>query len=154
MSRAINSIYKILNNPYKLMELIVYFYSSYENQNKDILLSYLILPIILNSDSQKKLLNLNRNSSLLSLAKHSNSVIGLEQMVIEYKDITNECIQIALSNGYLDLNENQSLVRTSKTLNNNYFRSGKEFIALKNFANILKSYDIVTIYRMLGVKKI
>lgn len=154
MSRAINNIYTILNNPFKLMELITYFYSSYENQDKDILLSYLIFPLILNRDSRKKLLNLNRNCNLLSLTKNSNSVVGLEQMIEEYKDITNECIQIALLNGYLELNENKSLVRTNKVLKNEFFKFSEEYTAIRNFAVILKSNDIVTIYRMLGVKKI
>lgn len=154
MSRAINNIYIILNNPFKLMELIIYFYSSYENQDKDILLSYLILPLVLNRDSRKKLLNLNRNCNLLSLTKNSKNVIGLEQMIEEYKDITNECIQIALLNGYLELNENKSLVRTDKDLKNEFFKSSEEYTAIRNFAVILKTKDIVTIYRMLGVKKL
>ncbi len=155
MSRAINNIYTILNNPFKLMELIVHFYSSYENQDKDILLSYLILPLVLNRDSRKKLLNLNRNGcNLLSLTKNSNTVVGLEQMIEEYRNITNECIQIALLNGYLELNENKSLVRTDKGLKNEFFKFREEYIAIRNFAVILKSNDIVTIYRMLGVKKI
>lgn len=155
MSRAINNIYAILNNPFKLMELIVHFYSSYENQEKDILLSYLILPLILNKDSRKKLLNLNRIScNLLSLTKSSSNVVGLEQMIEEYKDITNECIQIALVNGYLELNENKSLIRTDKPLQNENFKFGEEYTAIKNFSVILRSNDIVTIYRMLGVKKI
>lgn len=155
MSRAINNIYTILNNPFKLMELIVHFYSLYENQEKDILLSYLILPLILNKDSRKKLLNLNRLScNLLSLTKNSNNIVGLEQMIKEYKDITNECIQIALLNGYLELNENKSLIRTDKALQNEVFKFCEEYTAIKNFSVILKSNDIVTIYRMLGVKKI
>lgn len=155
MSRAINNIYTILNNPFKLMELIIHFYSSYENKDKDILLSYLILPLVLNRDSRKKLLNLNRNGcNLLSLTRNSSNVVGLEQMIEEYKHITNECIQIALLNGYLELNENKSLIRTDKGLKNEFFKFSEEYTAIRNFAFILKSNDIVTIYRMLGVKKI
>ena len=154
MSRAIDSIYSILNNPFKLMELIVCFYSSYENQDKDILLSYLILPLALNKDSRRKLLNLHKNCNLLSLAKSSDSVVGLEQMIEEYRDITNECIQVALLNGYLKLNENKSLIRTDKSLKIEFFKYSEECVAIRNFAVILKSNDIVTIYRMLGVKKI
>lgn len=154
MSRAVDSIYNILNNPFKLMELIVCFYSSYENKDNDILLSYLVLPLVLNQDSRKKLLNLHKNCNLLSLTKNSDSVVGLEQMIEEYKDITNECIQIAILNGYLKLNKNKSLVRTDKDLKIQSFKFSDEYVATRNFAVILKSNDIVTIYRMLGVKKI
>lgn len=154
MARAIDNIYAILNNPFKLMELIVDFYFHYKNQDNDMLLSYLILPLILNEDSRKKLKNLNKNSNLLSLTKDANSIIGLELMIDEYKDVTNKCIQLAVSNGYLELKQNRSLSRTNKILENEFFKNSDMYKATKNFAIILKSSDIVSIYRMLGVKKL
>lgn len=154
MSKAIDNIYTILNNPFKLMELIVDFYFYYENQDNDMLLSYLILPLILNEDSRKKLKNLHDYSNLVSLIKDTNSIIGLELMIDEYKDVTNKCIQIAISNGYLELKKNRSLSRTSKILENSFYNNSEMSKATKKFAKILKSNDIISIYRMLGVKKI
>ncbi len=154
MSRAIDSIYNILNNPFKLMELIVCFYSSYKNRENDILLSYLVLPIVLNQNSRKKLLNLNKSSNLLSLTKDSDSIVGIEQMIEEYKDITNECVQIAMLHGYLTLNEENSLIRTDKMLEYKSSKFVEEYSAIRKFVVILKNNDIVSIYRMLGVKKI
>jgi hypothetical protein len=154
MARAIDNIYLILNNPFKLMELIVDFYFYYENQDNDMLLAYLILPLILNEDSRRKLKNLNKNSNFLSLTKDVNSIIGLELVIDEYKDITNRCIQLAISNGYLELKQDRSLIRTNKRLENEFFNNTDMYKATKNFAGILKANDIVSIYRMLGVKKL
>ncbi|AWI06758.1 three component ABC system middle component [Clostridium drakei] len=154
MARAIDSIYSIINNPFKLMELIIKFYFHCENRDNDILLAYLILPLTLNEDSRKKLKNLNKNSDLFSLVKDTNSIIGLELMIEEYKDITNKCIQLAISNGYLELRDNRSLVKTDKILQNNFFISNEMNRAIEKFAMIIKSIDIVSIYRILGVKKI
>lgn len=154
MAKAIDNIYAILNNPFKLMELIVDFYSNYENKDNDMLLSYLILPLILNEDSRKKLKNLNKNSNILSLTKETNNIIGLELMIDEYKDVTNKCIQVAISDGYLELKQNRSLIRTNKRVENSFYKNTEMIKATRKFAMIVKSNEIVSIYRMLGVKRI
>lgn len=154
MSRAVDSIYTILNNPFTYEELFTTFYKNYNNKENDLLLSYLILPLVLNEDSRRKILHLNKKSNLLSLTKDRNSIIGLELMITENMTLTNKCIQLCLAHGYLILGNKMELVRTDKLLSQKVLNDNELSRAVKKIAQLIETYDVVSVYRMLGVKNI
>lgn len=154
MIKRIEHLYKLYNNLFEYLPIIYSFYKEYIGKEKDILLSYLILPLTLNEDSRTKLLNTNVRSSLFTFCKESNHLIGLSDKVKQYEQITNDCIQYGIDNGVFQISEDLQI-----TVNNQFDMKNPHLIkvntnktkAAEKLSYILKSYDIPTVYRYLGV---
>lgn len=54
MSKYVNSVYKLNNNIFVLAPLFVSFYKNLKPNPKNLLLSYLVLPLVLYKTSQEK----------------------------------------------------------------------------------------------------
>ncbi|CAG0937992.1 hypothetical protein BROC_00067 [Candidatus Brocadiaceae bacterium] len=157
MSKAIDNIYALINNPFVLVDYIIEFYKNYRNhQNKDILLSYLILPLILYEPSRIKLKTSKSSSSLYSFLKTQEVIAGLPERVEEFKPLTNICLQIAFDSGLLTLTEDLSVDCIAISGSSNITCDNEEHEILHkcsaNLVKIFKSWDVPAIYRLLGVK--
>jgi tRNA U34 5-carboxymethylaminomethyl modifying GTPase MnmE/TrmE len=158
MNKFIDNVYKIHNNPFVLTPLIVSFYEKLEQKPKNILLAYLILPLVLNERSKQTLQNVNKNSSIHSFmdskdkAKREN-VFGLPERIQNYIEITNQCIQYAIDNQYIKIKEDLSIEFLRK-VNNKVENLNQSFKASSNLHKIFRDLDVVTIYRLLGVKEL
>lgn len=152
MAKAINNIYTIVNNPYRYSDILVTFYENYEAREKDLLLSYLVIPLIVNEKSRKKIINLRTTSHITALTSEPRYLVGLSKKVSEMKEITNNSIHIAIQRGLINI-DNCSIHRTEVI--NNYIDCNLDYRkASKKLAKILQELDIVTIYRLLGVKSL
>lgn len=150
-----DNLYALINSPFKLSSILVEFYREYKNPHpKDILLSYLILPLVLNEESKQKLIKMNTTSSIRSLVKNKVALAGLPERIEEYYEITNLCMEYAFSSEYLELQEDLCVRPTcrSPSANDNDLKNEKK--AAINLVKIFKEYDTVAIYRLLGVKKL
>tara|TARA_R110001592_G_C13188743_1_gene752051 strand:+ start:5797 stop:6300 length:504 start_codon:yes stop_codon:yes gene_type:complete len=167
MSKVIQHLNILHNNPFLLTPIIVNFYEKYSgNQEKDMLLAYLILPLVL-YESSKLILKTKRKElrtfincfqreqvekSKLEIKKN-DKLFGLPGRVEEYKELTNLCLQYGFDTGSLQLNRDLSI-----TFLKNDFKadnSSVEYIkAAENLALLLKKEKITHIYMKLGVKKI
>lgn len=158
MSKYVDSIYKINNNIFVLAPLFVSFYQNLKPTSKNLLLSYLVLPLILYKTSQKKIKNSNKTSSVFTFLNSKDktkreNVYGLPKRVQEYKEITNQCILYAIDNGWLKLNDDLS-VSVLKDQKNNTENLDDAFKASSKLCNIFQELDSVAIYRQLGVKEL
>lgn len=155
MSRMIDSIYKVNNNPFIFAPLVMEFYKFTESKPKDILLSYLILPLVLYETSKNSLNYSNTNSSISTFSRKKENLYGLGSRLNKYKDITNKCIQYLIDNKYLYLDENLSvkIVNSDKklycvtSLRSELKSSGK-------LNKVFKDYSVVEIYKLLGIKEL
>lgn len=154
MIKRIEHLYKLYNNLFEYLPIIYSFYKGYSGKENDILLSYLVLPLTLNEVSRKKLINTNVRSSLFTFCKENNHLIGLSDRVKQYEQITNDCIQYGIDNGMFQITEKLQI-----QINNDFDMKDLYLInvhtdkskAAEKLSYILKSYDIPTIYRNLGV---
>ena len=153
MSKVVNNIYKIYNNPFVFTPLIIEFFRVSESKPKDILLSYLILPLVLYEESRKSLVFAKTTSSLITFSRKKENFFGLAERVSQYKDITNLCIQYAIDNKIIKINseltvevliENYNEVKSLK----------KELKASSKLHKIFRDLDVVAIYKLLGVKNL
>jgi len=163
MNKYIDSIYRVNNNTFALTPLIVEFYKKLEQTNKNVLLSYLVLPLVLNKKSKEALLTVNTRSSIYSFVsnkqknkddiKNVENIFGLPSRINEYKELTNSCLQYAIDSNWISINTNLSVnvIVTSKVSSADLKESQK---AASNLHKIFKDLDIVTIYRLLGIKKL
>lgn len=153
MSKAVEHIYKIHNNPFVLTPLLVGFFLKYHGQENDVLLSYLVLPLVLHEDTKNWLLNANVRSSLLTFARNKENFFGLPERIVEYKSMTNLCLQHAKDNSYISIENNLSIKVNNPELT--CILPLKDSLkASENFIKIIKDLNIVTIYRLLGVKSL
>lgn len=127
MSKYVDSIYKVNNNIFVLAPLFVAFYQNLKPTSKNLLLSYLVLPLILYKTSQQKIKTSNNRSSIFSFLNSKEktkreNVYGLPKRVQEYKEITNQCILYAIENKWLKLNDDLSVVVLKEQKNNTHNR--------------------------------
>jgi hypothetical protein len=160
MSKAIQHLNILYNNPFLLTPIIVKFYEKYEGkQDKDMLLSYLILPLVLYEGS--KLILKNKKKGLRTFINYTkkneinknDKLFGLPVRVEDYKELTNLCLQHAFDTGSLQLNRGLSIT----FLKNNFKVDNSSVVYLKaaeNLALLLKKEKITHIYMRLGIKKI
>lgn len=156
MSKYVDSIYKINNNIFVLAPLFVVFYKNLKPTPKNLLLSYLVLPLILYKTSQQKIKSSNSRSSIFSFLNSKEktkreNVYGLPKRVQEYKEISNQCILYAINNGWLKLNEDLSIT-VLKEQKNNIHNLDDAFKASSKLCNVFQELDVIAIYRQLGVK--
>lgn len=158
MNKFIDNVSKIHNNPFIFTPLIVVFYEKLGKKPKNILLAYLVLSLVLNERSKQTLQNVNSRSSIHSFidskdkAKRQN-VFGLPDRIKNYKEITNQCIQHAIDNQWIRVNEDLS-IEFLKKVENKVENLNQSFKASSNLHKIFRDLDVVAIYRLLGVKEL
>jgi len=158
MNKYIESLSKVHNNVFVLTPLFIAFYKNVEPKPNNILLSYLVLPLVLYKVSQNKIRSSNARSNIYTFlnskekSKRAN-VYGLPERVQEYKNITNQCLQYAIDNNWLQINEDLS-VNVLEEQNNKSNNLEVAFKASQKLCNIFKDLEVIEIYRLLGVKKL
>jgi len=158
MNKFIDNVSKIHNNPFVFTPLIVAFYEKIGEKPKNILLAYLILPIVLNERSKQTLQTVRTTSNIHTFmdskdkSKREN-VFGLPERIKNYKEITNQCIQHAIDNQWIKVNEDLS-IEFLKKVENKVENLNQSFKASSNLHKIFRDLDVVAIYRLLGVKEL
>lgn len=158
MSKYVDSVYKINNNIFVLAPIFVAFYQNLKPNPKNLLLSYLVLPLVLYKTSQEKIKNSNKTSSIFTFLdskdkKKRANIYGLSKRVKEYKEITNQCILYSIENKWLKLNDDLS-VGMLEEQKNSISSLDDAFKASSKLCNIFQDLDVVSIYRQLGVKEL
>lgn len=151
MSNAIESYATIYNNPFILTPLFHVFYESLSPTPKNILFSYLLLPLVLYPESKEFLANSNIRSSLTSLQSKRTLLYGLPERVSEAKKLSNLCMQYAIDLAALELQSDLSVKALDCSLDRAVCPPNS-IRAAKNLARLLASSTIPEVYRTLGVK--
>ncbi len=156
MSKFFDSIYDINNNIFVFSPLIVNFYKNLQPTKKNILLAYLVLPIVLHEDSYKKTKYLKKSSNIFTFLDNKdkkNLIFGLENRIQKYKELTEKCIIYAIEMNWLEIKKDLS-VKYLQDVNNKLSNLENAYKASEKLHIIFKNYDVVTIYKYLGVKKL
>lgn len=150
--RASDHLYALHRSPFALAPVIQNFYLEWAPMEKDVLLSYLILPLVTYPAMQGYLHNAGRNSSIRTLTSDASRLVGLSLRLEEYKPITNTALLILRADGSMSLAEDLSVVAKDNpqaaNANENMLRYAKKL------AMIFRNESVVTIYRMLGLKSL
>lgn len=150
--RASDHLYALHRNPFALAPVIQSFYLEWTSIEKDVLLSYLILPLVTYPAMQGYLHNAGRNSSIRTMTSDASRLVGLPLRLQEYKSITNTALLILRADGSITLTEDLSVAAVhnhqAANANENMLRYAKKL------AMIFRNESVVTIYRMLGLKSL
>lgn len=109
MSKFSNSISVIHNNVFSLTPIFISFYKNLKSKENDILLSYFILPIVLNPLCLNELIELRSNSRLNRIISNKDYMAGFTENFEYFKHITNNCLQYAVDCGYIEVKNNLSV---------------------------------------------
>lgn len=152
MNTAADHLYTLHRNAFALAPVIQNFYLNWEPKEKDILLSYLVLPLVSFPAMQEYLHTANRTSSIRTMTSDSSRLVGLALRISEYKPITNKALLILRSDESLQLNDDLSvLVSENRQLEN---AAPKMLRYARQLAMVFGNENVVTIYRMLGLKSL
>lgn len=150
--RASDHLYTLHRNPFALAPVIQNFYLEWTPMEKDVLLSYLILPLVTYPAMKSYLNNAGRNSSIRTMASDASRLVGLTLRLEEYKPITNTSLLILRAEGSMSLAEDLSVVAEG---NPQAANADKEMLRYATkLSMIFRNESVVTIYRMLGLKSL
>ena len=154
MSDFSESIHTIYNNPFILTPVLVTFYKNYVGLKNDILLAYLIFPIVLEQEHIQKLKIIKSNTTLCRFTKDKDFISGFYDRVETYRSVTNLCLQYAIDSKYILVDKNMSvkvitddvliidpLLKDAHKLSNNLFK-------------VFKKINVVNIYQAFGIKEL
>lgn len=145
-------LYTLHRTPFALAPVIQSFYQHWEPVEKDILLSYLILPIVTYKPMHAFLNRARRDSSIRTMASAAERLIGLAMRVEEFKPITNAAILILTAENSLEITPELSVRSLQKPQSINSDKSLLKYS--QKLAMVLSGESVVSIYRMLGLKSL
>lgn len=153
MSKFVENIIALKTNVFALTPIIVSFYRNLKSQEKDILLSYFVLPIVLNRTCLNRLKNLKVTSRLSKITSDTDIMAGFEERFEFYKDITNKCVQYAIECDYIKLNNDLSVsvITDDLLITDTIF---KDSITLASNLHKIFTKDVINTYYQFGIKKI
>ena len=153
MSNAIQSFAALYNNPFIFGPLFPPFYKSFGEKPRSILLSYLILPIVLYPESRTFLVHAKSTSSIHTMVKKRDRIYGIDERIAEYREFTNISVQYAIDIGVFQLTDSLS-VHVKSNWPGGPLCSPDSIKAASRLGQLFTPFDIPTIYRLLGVKKL
>jgi hypothetical protein len=155
MSRAVDSLYTLYNNPFILAGVLVEFYKHYSgHQKNDVLLSYLVLPVTLYEHSKIGLQQANKQRSIRSFVKSKDRMFGLTERIKEYKDMTNKTLQFAIDQRYLQIDDVLSVIVLVENEPPPNPGSKTHLVASANLAKMVDGVDVVSVFRQFGIKEL
>lgn len=145
-------LYTLHRTPFALAPVVQSFYQHWEPVEKDILLSYLILPIVTYKPMHAFLNRARRDSSIRTMASDAERLIGLAMRVEEFKPITNAAMLILTAQNSLEITPELSVRSLRKPQSINSDKSLLKYS--QKLAMVLSGENVVSIYRMLGLKSL
>lgn len=152
MSKLVQHTYKLYNNPFVLTQVLLSFYKNCKISPNNFLLAYLVLPLTLYPPSHAVLQRVQSRSRISKITENKEAIMGLPDRIAEYKRITNLCIQHSIDNKLIKINDMQIEV-----IGNVAYSSPDLQAAIKaanNLSKIFNSYDVVSTYKLLGIKRL
>lgn len=149
-ANAIQHYVTLARSPLLLAPVIESFFQEVKPSEKNILLGYLVLPMVLYPPSRDFLKNARATSSIRTLCSERSRLAGLPQRVNELRSTSSLAMQNSIDCARLILHPDLSLEYGEHQVNANHGML-VEVKAAKRLASIFEPYDVTTVYRLLGV---
>ncbi|CAH0650154.1 MULTISPECIES: three component ABC system middle component [Pseudomonas] len=151
-ARPFDHLYTLQRSPLALAPVIYQFYNHRETTEQDVLLSYLILPLVLYPPTQDFLHKAKSTSSLRTMCEKRERLAGLVERVQQMKSLTNDCLLILSAEGCIGFDQRLGVTLHDENRAEN--ANPRIMKAAERLATIFGTEHIVTIYRMLGLKSL
>jgi hypothetical protein len=150
MSKFVDNIFTIHNNIFSLTPIIISFYKNYRSREKDILLAYFILPIVLHPDIIDDIKNVTVKSNLTRLVTNKKFMAGFQDRFKQFQQITNDCLQYAIDCKYIEMDKKMSI----KVINKDTLYTDNSLANSINLASKLPKMfklDVINTYYAFGI---
>lgn len=152
MIGSIEHIFTLQRSPFALAPVIHQFFANSQPRENDILLSYLILPMVLYPEMQKYLLTVRKTSNIRTLCREQSRLIGLTHNVQQLKPQTNAALLVLDAERRIEITEKLSVKSIADINIDNADKIQLE--AARRLSMVLENIDVVSIYRTLGFKSL
>ncbi|AOZ06466.1 three component ABC system middle component [Cupriavidus malaysiensis] len=147
---VIQNLYILHNNPFLFAEPMVRFYEALGALENNVVLAYLVLPMILHEPSRKLLQRDHSKTSLRTFLEAPERLHGLQRRIRAKRVLTNTTLQYLVSVGRLQVEQAQ-VVHVDPSKFERQLSAAAVCRAAKALGRIFQPYDVPTVYRMLGV---
>lgn len=153
MNRSpIDHIFTLQRTPFALAPVLHRFYERSEPKNRDVLLSYLVLPIILYPPMRAFLMKSNVKSSLRTMCMDQNRLVGLEARIEDLKSTSSAAMTILFAERAIEIDDSLTVRAIAEVRESNANR--EMLTAGIKLAAIFADLDVVSIYRNLGLRSL
>lgn len=150
MNDPISHLDVLANNPFIFATSMLEFYVKLGVKKHSLLLAYLVLPITLQGERRKFLMNAKSTSNLRTMSGKNGIFNGLPELVEDYKMTTNATLQYLISAGAIRIDGDSVLVERALEGHDSPSPKGLEK-ATAALARFLIPYEVPMVYRMVGV---
>lgn len=148
----IDHLFTLQRSPIALAPVIHHFYQLSKARERDVLLSYLVLPLVLYPPMRSFLVNANVTSCLRTMCDKRERLVGLVDRVEQFKPLTHAALLVLTTEGSITFTDRMSVNSVGEVRRAN---AKPELInAAKGLATICADEELITVYRMLGVKSL
>lgn len=148
----IEHLFTLQRSPIALAPVIHQFFASSPPRERDLLLCYLVLPMVLYPPMQKYLLNATKKSNLRTLCNDHARLVGLTHNTEQFKPITNAALLVLQAEKAIEITTELTVSSISDVHQAN--ANSILLAAARKLAMICADADIVSIYRTLGFKSL
>lgn len=148
----VQHLYTLQRSPFALAPVIHQFYDGSAPRERDLLLSYLILPMVLYPAMQKYLLAAKSTSSLRTLCKEQSRLVGLVHNTARFKPLTHAALLVLKAERNIEITDALAVKSVGDVRHVNAVE--KHLGAARRLSMIFSDADVVSIYRMLGFKSL
>ncbi len=148
----IEHLFTLQRSPIALAPVIHQFFISSVPRERDLLLSYLVLPMVLSPLMQEYLLTVRKTSNLRTLCSDQSRLVGLTRNAEQFKPLTNAAVLVLKGEGAIEISDNLTVnsMREVRLVNAN----SKQLEAARRLSMVCADVDILSIYRTLGFKSL
>lgn len=152
ITNPIEHLFTLQRSPIVLAPLIHQFFASSQPREKDLLLSYLVLPMVLYPTMQAYLLNVRRTSNLRTMCNEQSRLVGLTLNVQQFKSLTHSTMLVLKAEQAIEITDNLSVKSLSDVKVDN--ANSKQLEAAHRLSMVFADTDVISIYRTLGFKSL
>ena len=155
MEQAYNDILTIRNNVFTLTPILASFYSECKQQDENLFLAFIVLPLLFNEEWVEKKQNIRVDSRLQSwVIDNKFRIEGLPSRIDYFHDITVRCLQYAVDMKWLFIDGVAVLYNKDKTDWSKSIFYKEQIVNAKNLNKLFKDMNVTDILSILGIKSI
>lgn len=150
MSNIISDVVKIKYNSFTLAPAMLSYYETCQVKQDNILLMYLLFPVVLNSDWIYKLPRVQSRSRLETWVKNNQLHIeGLSERMTTFQHLTETTLQYCIDMEYVRVDEKNNVTVVSNPYKRGYFMD-----AATRLTKLLGKSSPAKIYATLGIREL
>lgn len=151
MSNIISEIVKIKYNPFTLAPAMLSYYENCKVERDNVLLLYLLFPVVLNSDWMMYAPRAQKRSRLETWVKENKIHLeGLPERISTFQRLSETTLQYCIDNDYMEVDDKNNVV----VKYNPYQGKGRFAASAISLSRLIGKTAPAKVYATLGIKEL